>query len=187
MAPGDRRDHRQCYWRAFDYPFQYDDIHSIVENPNLTSLTNLPRYFTDPTLFSSAPGSSMYRPVLLLSYAINRACGGLNPVGYRWVNLAVHVACALLLATVAAAWTGRYSVGVIAGAVFGLHPINEFMRGVIDMDPAGHVITDLQMQTNVPGVFAAGDVRTFSDRQLANAVGDGVAAALAAYRYITEG
>lgn len=112
------------YWRAFDYPFQYDDIHSIVENPNLTSLTNLPRYFADPTLFSSAPGSAMYRPVLLVSYAINRACGGLNPVGYRWVNLAVHVACALLLATVVAAWTGRYSVGVIAGAVFGLHPIN---------------------------------------------------------------
>jgi len=68
----------------------------------------------------------------------------------------------------------------------GFHPVNEFMQGIIDLDSAGHVITNLQMETNVPGVFAAGDVRQFSDRQLANAVGDGVAAALAAYRYINE-
>lgn len=68
----------------------------------------------------------------------------------------------------------------------GFHPINDFMRGAVDLDAAGHVVTDLQMQTNVPGVFAAGDVRTFSERQLANAVGDGVAAALSAYRYNDE-
>jgi thioredoxin reductase (NADPH) len=69
----------------------------------------------------------------------------------------------------------------------GFHPINEFMIGAVDLDGAGHVVTDIQMQASVPGVFAAGDVRTFSDRQLANAVGDGVAAALSAYRYISEG
>lgn len=69
----------------------------------------------------------------------------------------------------------------------GFHPINDFMKGVVDLDPAGHVVTDIQMRTNVPGVFAAGDVRTFSDRQLATAVGDGVAAALSAYRYINDG
>jgi thioredoxin reductase (NADPH) len=69
----------------------------------------------------------------------------------------------------------------------GFHPINEFMIGAVNLDAAGHVVTDIQMNTSVSGVFAAGDVRTFSERQLANAVGDGVAAALAAYRYITEG
>ena len=57
----------------------------------------------------------------------------------------------------------------------------------MELDAAGQVVTDLLMQTSVPGVFGAGDVRTFSERQLANAVGDGVAAALSAYRYITEG
>jgi thioredoxin reductase (NADPH) len=69
----------------------------------------------------------------------------------------------------------------------GFHPINEFMIGVLDLDAAGHVLTDIQMNTSIPGVFAAGDVRAFSERQLANAVGDGVGAALAAYRYISEG
>jgi thioredoxin reductase (NADPH) len=81
--------------------------------------------------------------------------------------------------------TERETSGVFV--YIGFHPINDFMVGSIDLDPAGHVVTDLQMQTSVPGVFAAGDVRAFSDRQLANAVGDGVAAALAAYRYIQEG
>lgn len=69
----------------------------------------------------------------------------------------------------------------------GFHPINDFLKGVVELDNAGHVLTDLQMRTNVPGVFAAGDVRTYSERQLGNAVGDGIAAALAAYRYIQEG
>lgn len=66
----------------------------------------------------------------------------------------------------------------------GFHPVNDFMQGAVELDNAGHVVANLQMKTSVPGVFAAGDVRQFSDRQLANAVGDGVAAALAAYRYI---
>ena len=78
--------------------------------------------------------------------------------------------------------TERATEGVFI--FIGFHPVNDFMTGTIELDPAGHVVTNLQMETNVPGVFAAGDVRQFSDRQLANAVGDGVAAALAAYRYI---
>ena len=69
----------------------------------------------------------------------------------------------------------------------GFHPVNDFMKGAVELDNAGHVVANLQMETSAPGVFAAGDVRQFSDRQLANAVGDGVAAALSAYRYLTEG
>ncbi len=69
----------------------------------------------------------------------------------------------------------------------GFHPVNDFMQGAVELDNAGHVLTNLQMETSVPGVFAAGDVRQYSDRQLANAVGDGVAAALASYRYLNEG
>ena len=68
----------------------------------------------------------------------------------------------------------------------GFHPVSDFMRGVVEMDNAGHVVVNLDMETSVPGVFAAGDVRQMSDRQLGSAVGDGITAALAAYRYIQE-
>ena len=75
------------------------------------------------------------------------------------------------------------------GAVFiyvGFHPNSDFLRGSMPMDGGGHVITNMRMETPVPGVFAAGDIRQFSDRQLGNAVGDGISAALSAYRYVTE-
>jgi thioredoxin reductase (NADPH) len=69
----------------------------------------------------------------------------------------------------------------------GFHPATAFLRGSgVPMDPAGHIITNIRMETAIPGVFACGDVRQFSDRQLGTAVGDGITAALSAYRYITE-
>ena len=69
----------------------------------------------------------------------------------------------------------------------GFHPVSDYLHGSgVNLDETGHVVADLQMGTNVPGVFVAGDVRHGSDRQLGNAVGDGIAAALAAFRYIQD-
>ena len=69
----------------------------------------------------------------------------------------------------------------------GFHPNTAFLDGVLPMDRGGHLFTNMRMETPVAGVYAAGDARQFSDRQLGNAVGDGITAALSAYRYITEG
>ncbi|MBI2871814.1 MAG: thioredoxin-disulfide reductase [Chloroflexi bacterium] len=74
------------------------------------------------------------------------------------------------------------------GGIFiyiGFHPNTAFLKGLLAMDNGGHVVADLRMATSVPGVFACGDVRQFSDRQLGSAVGDGIVAALSAYRYLT--
>ena len=69
----------------------------------------------------------------------------------------------------------------------GFHPNSEFLRGVVPMDNGGHVISNIRMETEVPGIFTCGDIRQYSDRQLGTSVGDGITAALSAYRYITEG
>lgn len=69
----------------------------------------------------------------------------------------------------------------------GFHPNTELFKGLVSMDERGRIITDMRMATDVPGVFACGDVRLYSDRQLGTAVGDGITAALSAYRYISEG
>ncbi len=66
----------------------------------------------------------------------------------------------------------------------GLSPNTELARGVIDLDAAGFLLTDAGMQTSVPGVFAAGDVRSGSTKQAASAAGEGAAAALAIRRYV---
>ena len=63
----------------------------------------------------------------------------------------------------------------------GFHPNTEYLKDQIDMDPLGHIFTDIHMRTKLPGVYACGDARADSTRQLGAAVGDGITAALAAY------
>jgi thioredoxin reductase (NADPH) len=66
----------------------------------------------------------------------------------------------------------------------GLEPNTAFVRGVLELDDAGHIKTDILMRTSVPGIFAAGDIRQASVAQLVSAAGDGATAAVAAYRYL---
>lgn len=69
----------------------------------------------------------------------------------------------------------------------GFTPLTEVFAPDVELDAGGHIKVDLMMQTNVRGVFAAGDCRWKSTRQLANSAGDGVTAALAAYEFVTTG
>ena len=77
--------------------------------------------------------------------------------------------------------------GVFGIFVFiGYKPSTELFRGKVDMDERGYVITDPDMKTNVPGVFAAGDLRVKSLRQVVTACADGAIAAVQAGKYIEE-
>jgi len=66
----------------------------------------------------------------------------------------------------------------------GFEPTCAFVPEGLERDKAGFVITDCEMRTNLPGFFAAGDVRSKNCRQVATAVGDGATAATAAYAYL---
>lgn len=66
----------------------------------------------------------------------------------------------------------------------GLDPNTAFIKGRIDVDDTGFITTDRTFQTNMPGVFAAGDVRAGSTKQLASAVGEGATAAIQIRYYI---
>lgn len=57
---------------------------------------------------------------------------------------------------------------------------------MINLDDYGYIITDESMNTNIKGVYAAGDVRKKEYRQITTAVADGTIAALEAERYITS-
>jgi thioredoxin reductase (NADPH) len=60
----------------------------------------------------------------------------------------------------------------------GLDPNTDFLKGIVDLDERGFIATDGMQMTSVPGVFAAGDVRGGSTKQLASAVGEGAAVAI---------
>ncbi len=66
----------------------------------------------------------------------------------------------------------------------GFEPVASFVPTGLERDKAGFVITDCEMRSNLPGFFAAGDVRSKNCRQVATAVGDGATAATAAYAYL---
>ena len=71
----------------------------------------------------------------------------------------------------------------------GLDPNVDFVRGTIDLDQWGFITTSMSLETNIEGVFAAGDVRSGSTKQVASAVGEGATAALMIRQYLekTEG
>ena len=60
----------------------------------------------------------------------------------------------------------------------GLDPNSGWLQGEVDIDNIGFIVTDRMLHTSIPGVFAAGDVRSGSTKQLAAAVGEGAAVAL---------
>jgi thioredoxin reductase (NADPH) len=68
----------------------------------------------------------------------------------------------------------------------GLKPNTAFLRGLLALDEAGHIETDIMMRTSAEGIFAAGDIRKHSVAQLAAAAGDGATAAISAFRYLKQ-
>ena len=66
----------------------------------------------------------------------------------------------------------------------GTTPRSSYLSGFVDLDGGGHVETDMWMSTETPGLFAVGDIRSGSARQLVTSAGDGATAAIAGHRYI---
>jgi len=81
---------------------------------------------------------------------------------------------------------GRTSELAVSGVfVFvGIHPSTEYVPASLERDSQGFIRTDQEMAASVPGVFAAGDIRSKELRQIVTAVGDGATAAFNAGRYI---
>lgn len=82
--------------------------------------------------------------------------------------------------------TQRLSTLEVAGVfvAVGLKPNSQPFAEVVELSEKGHIVTDELMATSVPGIFAAGDIRRSSARQIASAVGDGATAALSAFNYL---
>ena len=66
----------------------------------------------------------------------------------------------------------------------GFRPNTGIIDGHFDHDPMGYIVTDSMMQTSIPGLFAAGDLRSQLTRQVTTAVGDATTAAIAVEKYL---
>jgi thioredoxin reductase (NADPH) len=68
----------------------------------------------------------------------------------------------------------------------GTKPNTEYLMGLLKLGPGGFIPVNSQMETEISGIFAAGDIREGSIRQVVAATGDGAIAALSAERYLTQ-
>jgi protein O-mannosyl-transferase len=103
------------YRPAWNGGFLWDDDAYVTNNDLLTASDGLRR------IWFSLDSPSQYFPLVYTTFRIERALWGLNPSGYHWVNLLLHVANALLVWRVLA----RLNVpgAWLAGAIFALHPV----------------------------------------------------------------
>jgi thioredoxin reductase (NADPH) len=81
--------------------------------------------------------------------------------------------------------SSNLEVGGIFVAV-GIKPNSQTFSQVVTLDETGFVVTDELMRTSVPGIFAAGDIRHNSFRQVKTAAGDGAAAAMSTFKFVRE-
>jgi tetratricopeptide (TPR) repeat protein len=102
--------------------FVYDDFHSIVGNPALRDLASVPRFFADPTAFSGS-GASMYRPVLLVTLALNHAMGAGTVIAFKATNVLLHAMTAAVLFAQLRAWAAPCAAAGLAAALFAVHPL----------------------------------------------------------------
>jgi thioredoxin reductase (NADPH) len=84
--------------------------------------------------------------------------------------------------------TGKIINLQVAGVfvAIGIEPNSQRFADIVEMDETGHIKTNELMATSAPGIFAVGDIRKNSARQVASAVGDGTTAALSAFKYLRE-
>jgi thioredoxin reductase (NADPH) len=84
--------------------------------------------------------------------------------------------------------TGEKSSLKVSGVfvAVGLRPNTSYLKGLLALDEGGFISVNGQMETDVPGLFAAGDIRAGSIRQVVSAAGDGATAAIAAERFLSS-
>jgi thioredoxin reductase (NADPH) len=84
--------------------------------------------------------------------------------------------------------TGEERLHPVEGVfvAIGHTPNTEFLGAQVTLDEKGYILTDDRRRTNVPGVYAAGDVQDWMYRQIATSVGDGCRAAMEVEKYIAE-
>ena len=160
------------YANHFHNGFHFDDAHTVVDNPSIRSLANLPRFFSDTTTFSVLPANRTYRPFVSASLAVDYALGrGYVPF---WFHLSTFIVfllqlagmCALYLAVLrrirpaAEFETGNRVASLLAVAWYGLHPaIAETVNYIIqrgDIFSTAGVVAALALYARFPGIRRSG-------------------------------
>ncbi len=117
------------YMGTLRSPFIFDNIHTIVENPYITSIKSLPDYVFKGRETIDRIENAGWRPLWFLSFILNYSACGLNPFGYHLTNVFIHfLDCALVYALALLLLNGRAKkpwLGALAAALlFAVNPVH---------------------------------------------------------------
>jgi tetratricopeptide (TPR) repeat protein len=114
-----------AYGNSLGGAFHYDDFHSLVNNTSIRDVETIPSFFTQTRHFSADADKSMYRPVVLTSYALDYAIFGNKAVGFHLTNLLLHLACVLLFwqVVVCVGGSSDWRIAAFAAVMFAVHPV----------------------------------------------------------------
>jgi hypothetical protein len=109
--------------------FVWDDTYLVEENPALADPGNLPRYFAHPwawgteSSLGATKNRAYYRPLAMVSLALDRMLWGPSPTGFRVTNDVLHAAVALLLFLLCRRLGAAAIPAWLAAALFAVHPV----------------------------------------------------------------
>ncbi|HZT75581.1 MAG TPA: tetratricopeptide repeat protein [Vicinamibacterales bacterium] len=106
-----------AYANAWHTPFIYDDTAAVVSNEHIRTLA------IPDALFAARENPAAGRPLVNYSFALNYAAGGLSPVGYHLVNIAIHLACGVLLFAVARRAFASDDIAFAIALLWIVHPL----------------------------------------------------------------
>ena len=122
------------YANTLNAEFTLDDVPIVAENEFLRDLDNTPAFFTT-NYWGDSPkfqDKSLYRPLTILTYALNYAAHGYNPFGYHFINILLHGAASAMVVMLFAVLFGQTPVAIFAGVIFAVHPIHtEAVAGIV--------------------------------------------------------
>jgi tetratricopeptide (TPR) repeat protein len=124
-----------AYANALGNGFALDDVTIIVENPLVRSVRAVGRIFAEDYwggagVLNADP--ALYRPLTVLSYAVDYSLWGLNAAGFHVVNVALHAVTTVVLFVVARDVLGQVSAAFVTAALFAVHPVHtEAVTGIV--------------------------------------------------------
>lgn len=172
------------YCATCDGPFFQDKAVVVVGGGNaaITEAIELTRFASKITVIHR-------RNELRATKILQEKAFAEKKIGFLWDSVLEEIAGDTFVnkVTVNNVKTKKKTVLDVSGVFMavGFIPSTGYLKDVVKLDGIGTVVTNERMETSVPGIFAAGDIRSNSIRQVIAATGDGAVAAISAEKYIT--